>query len=410
MQMRAFILIFMVVLIMGVIIGIATTSALSALLQGFPANLSTTVLKERANEAGRLSESSKNVIRVYGADVYKTAVAVSQLVYPGPYTDGHPDTQPGVVILVPSETGEAPLYAEALPATALIHHPRNGPILFTEPNRLNPDTASELRRLNPTGGTNWPQVFIVGRISAGTEDEVRRLGIRTERLSGVNPYETAALIDERIGQPENVLIIRDDDPSYGMMASSWIAHMDNSSILFSENGRLPEATLGALQARQKPFAVYILGPESNIPVQVEEQFRALPGASAVARIAGDNPFSTAVAFARFKQGEFGWGIESSGHGFYFTTPECWQDAVAGALTSHLGGHGPLLFITRNGLPQETRLYLESVKPFSPEKDPTQARFNRGYLIAPPEIVAFDHQSEVDWLLEAVPQMEDMSGM
>ncbi|MDA8187803.1 MAG: cell wall-binding repeat-containing protein [Dehalococcoidales bacterium] len=361
----------------------------------------------------RFTESSKNVFRVYGPDVYRTAVAVSHLVYPGPRTDAHPDAQPGVAILVPSGMEVEPFYSEALAAAALIHHPRNGPILFTDPDRLNPAAAAELRRLNPTGGPDWPQVFIIGRISQAIEDEVKRMGFRAERITGADQYETAALIDERLGRPGHVIIIRGDDPSHGLPGVSWMAHMGDSPMLFTELNRLPDATVRALQARQRPFAVYILGPEEYISRQVEQQLQNIAGTQSVTRIAGNNPFATAVAFARFKQDAFGWGIEGPGHGFYFATPARWQDALAGALTSHLGGHGPLLFVSSDGLPQETRRYLEAVRPTFPDNDPTKAPFNRGYLVASPDIVGFDQQAEIDWLLESIPQgggaMPEMNG-
>jgi hypothetical protein len=105
--------------------------------------------------AERFTPDSKNVFRVFGADVYQTAVAVSQLVYPGARTDAHPDAQPGVVILAPSGSGVEPFYAEALPAAALVHHPRNGPVLYTAPDRLSSDTATEIQRLNPKGGVDF---------------------------------------------------------------------------------------------------------------------------------------------------------------------------------------------------------------------------------------------------------------
>lgn len=370
-------------------------------LQGFGVAASQ---KQEATQMNRLTQNSKNVFRVYGSDVYGTAVAVSQLVYPGPRTDAHPDAQPGVAILVPSEEGVEPFYAEALAAAAIIHHPRNGPVLFTDPERLNADAAAELRRLNPTGGTDWPQVFVVGRLSQAVEDEVKRMGFRTERVAGADQYETAALIDERLGRPGHVVIVRGDDPSYGLPGVSWIAHMEDSSLLFTEWDRLPEATVRALEARQEPFAVHILGPGDYISDEVEQQIQDIAGPQAVTRAAGENPFATAVAFARLKQGAFGWGIESAGHGFYFVALSRWQEAVAGALTSHLGGHGPLLLTASEGLPQETRLYLESVRPTFPDNDPTKVPLNRGYLVASPEVVDFDQQAEIDWLLESVPQM------
>jgi len=76
-----------------------------------------------------------------------------------------------------------------------------------------------------------------------------------------------------------------------------------------------------------------------------------------------------------------------------------------ALTAHLGGHGPLPLAAQEGLPPETRGYLERTRPTFPERDPTQARLNRGYLVAAPDAVGHVQQAEIDWLLEAVATMD-----
>jgi hypothetical protein len=117
-----------------------------------------------------------------------------------------------------------------------------------------------------------------------------------------------------------------------------------------------------------------------------------------------------VAFAQFRRGSFGWGGASE-YDFYLVAPGRWPEAVAGARTSHLGGPGPLLVAgPENDLPMATRRYLESVRPTFPDDDPTQARLNRGYLIAAPDVVSFDQQAETDWLVESVPEGGAMPGM
>ena len=396
-------------LLIGLLVGTAGMSAVAG-ARPRAAQIGPAAPAPTGTPAGRLAPSSKNVFRAYGADVYLTAIAVSQLVYPGARTDAHPDAQPGVVILAPAGPELAPFYAEALPAAALIHHPRNGPVLFTAPDRLNPDTAAELRRLNPKGGTDFPQVFVVGRVSSGVEGEVRALGFRTERLAGNTPEETAAVIDERLGRPANVIVVRGDDPSYALPAVSWIAHMGDSSLLLTGRDRLPDATLRTLKARGQPYSAYILGPESQISADVARELSSEGGAREVVRIAGADPAETAVAFAQFRRGSFGWG-NASEHDFYLVAPGHWPEAVAGALTSHLGGHGPLLVAgPENNLPVATRRYLESVRPTFANDDPTQARLNRGYLIAAPDVVSFDQQAEVDWLVESMPEGDQMPGM
>ncbi|MBI2953426.1 MAG: cell wall-binding repeat-containing protein [Chloroflexi bacterium] len=120
-----------IALLVGLVTGlVAAPQFLASPRLGMP-----TSQEVRPAQQSRLTENSKNVVRVYGPDVYHTAVTVSQLIYPGPRTDAHPDAQPGVAILAPSGVEVEPFYAEALAAAALIHHPRNGPILFTDPTK-----------------------------------------------------------------------------------------------------------------------------------------------------------------------------------------------------------------------------------------------------------------------------------
>ncbi|MCL5264717.1 MAG: hypothetical protein M1343_05935 [Chloroflexi bacterium] len=90
-----------IAVLVGLFLGMTAASLFQISLSPLH-QLQTTVSQvDRAAPSSRLTESSKNVLRVYGPDVYQTAVAVSQLVYPGPRTDAHPDAQPGVAILVP---------------------------------------------------------------------------------------------------------------------------------------------------------------------------------------------------------------------------------------------------------------------------------------------------------------------
>jgi hypothetical protein len=95
------------------------------------------------------------VTRIAGNNRYETSVAVSRVAFP----DGA-----GRVFVV-SGTG----FADALSASALVSE---GPILLTDPNRLPPEVAAEIRRLRPS------EIVIVGgpsAVSAAVEVELGRL-------------------------------------------------------------------------------------------------------------------------------------------------------------------------------------------------------------------------------------------
>ncbi len=67
--------------------------------------------------------ATKNVTRINTDDPIELSVMVSQTVWPAT----HKENQPGGIILVPVESWQI-----ALASVDLIHHPNNGPVLFTK--------------------------------------------------------------------------------------------------------------------------------------------------------------------------------------------------------------------------------------------------------------------------------------
>ena len=64
------------------------------------------------------------------------------------------------------------------------------------------------------------------------------------------------------------------------------------------------------QSHKKPD-IYVLGPEAVISEAVVSQLRRL---GSVKRVGGPDPVTNAIAFARFTDGSFGWGVTDPGHG------------------------------------------------------------------------------------------------
>jgi hypothetical protein len=99
--------------------------------------------------------SGGNVSRIAGANRYETSVAVSKVAFPNGAS----------VVYVASGTA----FPDALSAASLA---ANGPVLLTDPNRLPPEVAGEIRRLKPL------KVVIVGgtaAVSVGVENELAKL-------------------------------------------------------------------------------------------------------------------------------------------------------------------------------------------------------------------------------------------
>ncbi len=87
-------------------------------------------------------ESTKNVTRISEDDVINTATLVSQTFWPAT----HMDNQPGTVILVPDDQWQI-----SMVSADIIHHPNNGPILFTKKDSIPQETMNEIERLMPMG-------------------------------------------------------------------------------------------------------------------------------------------------------------------------------------------------------------------------------------------------------------------
>jgi hypothetical protein len=111
----------------------------------------------------------------------------------------------------------------------------------------------------------------------------------------------------------------------------------------------------------------------------------------------------AIAFARYSDGAFGWGIIDPGHGLVFanqgTDP---ATAAAAAPLSSSGSYGPLLLVGgADKLDSKLRAYLLDIEP-GYTKDPVRGVYNRGWIVGDASSVSPDLQSRIDSLLEIIP--------
>ena len=136
-------------------------------------------------------------------------------------------------------------------------------------------------------------------------------------------------------------------PEYAMPAAAWAAKAGDP-VLWSDKDKLPAATKAAITAHQRP-RIYVLAP--GVGDLRRPSFKQLGELGTTRRITGADPAASAVAFARFNDGRFGWNAVDPGHGLVFATTERPADAAAGAGLSGAGTYGPLLVVTEpNSLP------------------------------------------------------------
>ena len=109
-----------------------------------------------------------------------------------------------------------------------------------------------------------------------------------------------------------------------------------------------------------------------------------------------------IAFARYTNGKFGWGVVDPGHGLVFESSKRPLDAAAASALSGTGAYGPLLLVSNpDQLPQLDERYLLDIQP-GYEKDPVRGVYNHGWLMGDEAAISADVQSRIDALLEIQP--------
>lgn len=344
-----------------------------------------------AQDLGFPAFATKNTTRVGGADPTADAAAIARAVYSG----SSRVTRPHAVALVDSED-----WRVGLAASVLMSDPVRAPVLYAHGTELPGASAEALDALDPTGSkaAGGAQVVRVG--------DVPQLDERpTTDLRGTDPIALARAIDAfqsaaRGATSDRVMVVSADDAAYAMPAAAWAAKAGDP-VLFAHRDAVPADTRAAIAAHQQP-KIYVLGPPDVISDKAVAQLKRL---GSVTRIAGDDPVANAIAFARFTDGPFGWGVVDPGHGVVFANADRPGDAAAAAPLSASGTYGPLLLTDDAGrLPQALTSYLLDIQP-GYSRDPVRGVYNHGWIVGDEGAVSVDVQSRIDALLEIVPVNE-----
>jgi hypothetical protein len=344
---------------------------------------------QAAQELGFPGQATKNTTRVAGADPIADAAAVAQAVFPG----GTPSARPPAIVL--ADAGD---WHAAVAGAVFMARPVRAPMLLSDDGELPAATEAALERLQPTGSGVLGRAQVV-RVGAGVPAPG---GMRVTSIGAADPFELAGAIDRvattAAGAPSPaVIVVGVDDPAYAMPAAAYAAK-SGSPVLFTERDELPEATVAALARHDRP-RILVLGGPGQVSDAVVEQLGAH---GSVTRVGGGTPQRSAVAFARYTDGEVGWGVVDPGHGLVFANPT--QPAAAGAAAplSSSGTYGPLLLTDDDGaLPNAVVQYLLDIQPGF-EDDPVRGVYNHGWLIGDEQAISLATQSRIDALLEISP--------
>lgn len=348
-----------------------------------------------ASKGDLLHLNTKNVTRLNSNDPIEVSVLTSQTIWPAT----HNANQPGTIMLAPLEEWQL-----SLASLNLVHHPNDGPLLFTSEGNIPDLILNEVERLNPKGNINGTQIMVLGQLNEGELDKLNDFEVLT--IAEENPAAFAYEIDEFYSNlindvPESVIIGSLDEKAkdFTIIAGSWITHM-NESLLYVSETEIPAETISALEKRDGNASIYVVGPESVISNEVLNQ---LGQYGEVTRISGETPAQVSIEFAKFRDPKtnFGWGITSPGHGIVMVSTTIPELAITSAPFAHLGKHAPMLWLADGKFNEEMHEYLAILKPKF-ETEPTEGPYNHGYLIGNEALVSFRVQGIIDEMLEIVP--------
>lgn len=273
-----------------------------------------------------------NVDRIYGANRYETAAAISE------------EFEPGVPVVFLASGADFP---DALSGAALAGH-LESPVLLTRPDHLPRVTQDALHRLAPE------QIVVLGSesaIHASVFDRVDELtGYRpVHRWEGDNRYETAALVAAQYDPAEvDTVYVASGANHADALAAGTRAGLEGVPVLLVRSDHLPNATRAALTGLD-PDRIVLLGSEEAVDHSV---FVALSDyADVVDRVAGDNRYHTAaLLFADYP----------TAGTVYIASGSAWPDAIAGAPLA--ATHGSPMLLVNSGVPGVTWDVLTELKP------------------------------------------------
>jgi hypothetical protein len=341
---------------------------------------------EAAEELGYPSFATNNTTRVGGSDAATTAAGVALAVFPSTKVA----QRPAAVTLV--DEGD---WQGAVAAAVLMAAPVRAPLLVSAGGDLPDPTSQALDALDPqgSGATDKAQAFAVGSAAAPE-------GLRTTKVKAANPAALAvaieALRNKLLGDaPQHIVLAPEDKPEFAAPAAAWAAR-SGDAILYSDAGKLPKETAGALSEDPKT-PVYVLGPSSAISSDVVREVAKI--GNPVRRVSGEDPVANSIALARYASAGFGWNVNDPGHGLVVARSDEPLTAAIAAPLSASGTWGPLLLTDdADTLPKALREYLLDIKP-GYTTDPTRAFYNHVWVIGDQEAIDVTQQAEIDQLAE-----------
>jgi ell wall binding domain 2 (CWB2) len=329
--------------------------------------------------------ATKNTTRIAGTDAVADAAGVARAVFPATSDD----TRPNAVALIDARDWRAGVAGAVLAST-----PVRAAVLLSNGPKLPEATQQALTALRPLGAKAAHGAQLIRLGDVGRPD-----GLRSTDIAGRDPFALARAIDAfqtraRGSASQRVLVVSSDAPAFAMPAAAWAAKAGDP-VLYVRRDSVPPDTRAALATHDQP-RIYVLGPPSAISAATLRELKRL---GTVKRVGAADPIDNAVAFARYVDPAFGWGVVDPGHGLVFIRNDRSLDAAAAAPLSVSGSYGPLLVLAaRDGLDGAVAQYLLDIQP-GYTRDPVRGVYNHGWIVGDDRAVSVATQARIDSLLE-----------
>ena len=344
---------------------------------------------QAAEQLGFPVAATRDTTRVSGIDPVADAAGVATALFPA----SSAATRPGAVALVDKNEWQA-----GIAAAVLSGDPLHAPVLLSDGGSVPEATTGTLSRLKPRGQTlsKGAQVILVG------DKPPAPGGFKSGRVHGTNPFAIAAAVDSFhtavVGRPAGTVVVASSEkPAYAMPAAAWAAR-SGDPVLFVTRNAIPVATRRAIQQHDNP-AIILLGPPSVISSGTQSQLAKL---GQVTRIQGQDPSAVSNA-AEFARSKTTWGADHPGRNYSLANIARPADAAAAAALGSNGVFAPLLLTDKPAaMPPALQNYLLDVQPGFENGDPSEAVYNRVWILGNKDAVSPAVQARIDQLLELVP--------
>jgi len=266
------------------------------------------------------------VDRLSGSNRVATAVRASQALFAPKAQTGHASE----VVLASSEG-----FADGVsggPLAAFV----DGPLLLTGGAKLDPTTATEIKRTLPLGGT----VNVLGgtgAISAAVATSLTDLGFKVTRLSGANRYETAVEVAKSMTGVKTILLTSGTVFPDALSAGPAAAH-SNGVVLLTQGAIMPSATKAYLDSHTGT-EVYAVGGAAA---------QAAPTTPTDHKLVGTDRYQTGTKVA----GKFFTNPDT----IVFASGENFPDALSGGAFSSLVD-APILLVRSAVVPPVVMTYM-----------------------------------------------------